>query len=933
MGKGVSEAAADTSVSRQLHALLRHKTASPVSTRQRSIAQTRHSRCHNDPRRFALPNDFSAYKSVTILQAIYTWSSLLPTWQQDAMARIYFNRDLSNGDLEDLLALAKLEAGIPDPKCRTPRPLDRALIATEADSSRSVRLRAIKGLANVNALAPGGCLPIAENGLTVVYGENGAGKSGYARILKHACRARDQREPVLPDAKLDPSAVGKPTAILEITLNGVAQDLTWVYASPSPEALSEISIFDTHCARAYIDNQGDFAYRPYGLDILESLVAACNQLKAMALREQAENAPSNAAYLALAVPHTKTGRALLSIPNGTTRNDIEELAHLNEPEMSRLAILRATLDEPDPSRKAQAFRQRALRLQELTARVAAANSEVNDSALTALQTKVMDATSAEASAEFATTEFRSTPGQLKGTGSEPWKALFEAARSFAATSHPEHTLDGLEPRSLCPLCQNPLGEHGANRLSRFDAYVKQASVKRAKSSRISADLAIKTIRSAQLDLALGGALTDELKEIDIELANSCFNLQAALLERQSQAISAAYGAAAWDSIPALPEDPCPRLSSHASALLIQAHDMDASADARARAAMTQEFAELDARRRLATVKAAVLENIAKHELSGKLQRCIDALDTRAISRKATELSKSAANQDLADALNEELQRLKVHQLHVVMKPESPGGKTQYKLTLQLPGGSTPSAILSEGEQRAIAIAAFLAEIRLGKGRGGIVFDDPVSSLDHRRRWEVAERLAEESKHRQVIIFTHDIYFLAILEQKAEAANAVFVKNYIRRTADGFGVNESELPFDVVGTKARIGILREMVRSVRDAQVKGDDDQLRAVTTLTYGRLRSAWERCVEEVLLNGVVQRFDEGVATKRLKVVQVTDDDYKRVEQGMTKSSKFEHDAASSVGRLPLPDPAELERDIDALEAFRKEVDKRNRDGIAARK
>jgi wobble nucleotide-excising tRNase len=61
-----------------------------------------------------------------------------------------------------------------------------------------------------------------------------------------------------------------------------------------------------------------------------------------------------------------------------------------------------------------------------------------------------------------------------------------------------------------------------------------------------------------------------------------------------------------------------------------------------------------------------------------------------------------------------------------MKPESPGGKTQFKLTLQLPGGGTPAAILSEGEQRAIAIASFMAKIQLGKGRGGIVLDDPVS---------------------------------------------------------------------------------------------------------------------------------------------------------------------------------------------------------------
>lgn len=130
-----------------------------------------------------------------------------------------------------------------------------------------------------------------------------------------------------------------------------------------------------------------------------------------------------------------------------------------------------------------------------------------------------------------------------------------------------------------------------------------------------------------------------------------------------------------------------------------------------------------------------------------------------------------------------------------------------------------------------------------------------------------------------------------------------------------------------------GQLRQFIADAQKAKKDGDDDRLRMVTSYAYGRLRLAWERCVEEVLLpNGVVQRFGEGVSTQRLKAVLVTDDDYKQIEAGMTKSSKFEHDAASLVGRLPIPDPDELSQDIERLEAFRLAVEKRNKQGIAAR-
>lgn len=427
-------------------------------------------------------------------------------------------------------------------------------------------------------------------------------------------------------------------------------------------------------------------------------------------------------------------------------------------------------------------------------------------------------------------------------------------------------------------------------------------------------------------------LVEELTEVDPVLGTECTTLQASLNARQKNILSAAAGEFKWEEVLALPADVRPRLKILIDGFVEKASALEATSDEKVRAGMTAEKQELDARARLNEIKAAVLEAITKHEVCRKLQACIDGFDTRAISRKSTELSRTTASQELADALNEELKRLKVNQLQVVMKPESPGGRTQFKLVLQLPGGGTPAAILSEGEQRAIAIASFLAEITLSKGRGGIVLDDPVSSLDHRRRWEVAERLATESLVRQVIIFTHDIYFLCILEQKVEELGAVLTKNYIRRTAEGFGVHSPDLPFDVLGTKDRLSKLRQELVDIRKALKEGNDDEHRRLTATCYGRLRLAWERCVEEVLLNGAVQRFGEGVSTQRLKSVVVTDEDYWEVEAGMTKCSKFEHDAAMAVGRLPTPEPDELEQDIEKLSVWRGVLDKRLKDIAKAR-
>lgn len=133
---------------------------------------------------------------MTILQEIMMWSQGLPAWQQDAIARLYVRPELTAQDFDDLYSLIKSLHGIPDPKGRTPTKLAVEQIAAPQAPDRLVQLTAIKNLRNVNALAEGQRLPINQTGLSVIYGENGSGKSGYSRVFKKACRARDQREPI-----------------------------------------------------------------------------------------------------------------------------------------------------------------------------------------------------------------------------------------------------------------------------------------------------------------------------------------------------------------------------------------------------------------------------------------------------------------------------------------------------------------------------------------------------------------------------------------------------------------------------------------------------------------------------------------------------------------------------------------------------------------
>jgi AAA15 family ATPase/GTPase len=65
-----------------------------------------------------------------------------------------------------------------------PDTLKKEEILGTPEVSQAIVLKKIQGIRNVNALPDNSELSFAHKGLTVIYGENGAGKSGWPDPLK-----------------------------------------------------------------------------------------------------------------------------------------------------------------------------------------------------------------------------------------------------------------------------------------------------------------------------------------------------------------------------------------------------------------------------------------------------------------------------------------------------------------------------------------------------------------------------------------------------------------------------------------------------------------------------------------------------------------------------------------------------------------------------
>ena len=154
---------------------------------------------------------------MSLLEDILVWTTTdLTQWQRDAVRRLFQKQILDQQDYDDLYAMLKAAHGLQDPQNHLPVPLSQEHLPSQKANAVPIVLRAMRDLENVNRIAAKQKLEFAPKGITVIYGGNSSGKSGYSRVLKRACRARDISEIVLPDV-FDPHAARNiPEAVFDI---------------------------------------------------------------------------------------------------------------------------------------------------------------------------------------------------------------------------------------------------------------------------------------------------------------------------------------------------------------------------------------------------------------------------------------------------------------------------------------------------------------------------------------------------------------------------------------------------------------------------------------------------------------------------------------------------------------------------------------------
>ncbi len=846
---------------------------------------------------------------------VILFSSNLPYWAKFLSERILRTGSTTSEDLASSYIYLLEELGISPVGER--KPIDPQFPTNSSGNYLAdlvfTRLSDVEG---VNALAENQTIEFNPH-LTIVYGVNGSGKSGYVRLMKKVFYSKSPEE-ILGNIHVNAEQKDV-TASFHFSSNSSDYPLK----CPEDEGRTEFrqfSVFDGASVLKHLEQKNEFQFRPAGLSFFAKLTESIQEIERLLNEDIAKKkqGPTLDDLAAIYEGESDIKTLVLGLSGRTNLADIRKVLPYTAEEKEERARIEKEYDELLIASKGAekeiqslleiksqilARRKMLASLNVFTTAEAIANK---DSLIDALVSKEALA-STEGIEKFRTTK-------LKEVGSSEWKAFITAAEKFAAKQSQEYA-DYPRTGDNCLFCQQPLPDYSIELVQNYWVFIKSV---------------------AEADAAKAKSDVDSLKELlvnaDYELFPKentltvwLFNKKPSVLSDLTQYLSI-HKELVQLIILSLDQRSKRPLKAYqiGDTELKQAEDFATTAIELLRSgSQAKEFERMRARITYLAHKEKIETHFSKSEDYVARQAWI-AKSSKAnfLKRKVTDAEKSLSeryfNRAYIDLFNKECLELN-GSFGIDVSHSGSAGKSSRQLRLK---GRSPNSILSEGEQKVIAIADFLSESKMSEINRGIIFDDPVNSLDERRKGEIANRLVKEADERQVIVFTHDLVFMSSLlthnDPQSGKISCHWVESVENRSGQVWLNNTPSFEREYRSAEPAKKHYQEAAKpncppASRESFVK-----------LGFTALRTCYEVLVIHELFCDVVRRFNERVSVEALSDVNFDQELVEELQDSFYQCCRYmEGHSHSDKYAYKRPEPKDLNAEILRYEGIKSKIKK----------
>ena len=782
----------------------------------------------------------------TGLALLIDWAIGQDNWIQKLVTDVIkTQRRLSDERIAILYALLLCDKELTQGDSPIVEPLPASQVSSA--SPTNMRLISLKHIGNVNALARDQEIEFHKR-LTICYGENASGKTGYVRVLKRAAAVRTA-DPILPN--IHGGGFGQmPQVRIKIVVDDEERVINW-QGEQGIQPLTHVDVFDARAAVVHLADDLTYSYTPGDLSLFPLVSDGIERVKVKLQDEREERKPPTNASVNHFQRQTSLYAKIEGLGPSTDLEELEALAQVSAEDETSLPGLCEKVAALESGSVQQQI-EGTIQEQDTLAGVLSIAETISGFDRDAYQEAIVALRTARFNHEQATQE--ALIGEhIPGILGDAWHAFVEAAEDYIREI-------GLDPYpelgDPCIYCRQPLHGAAVGLVRKYRDYCNAALRQAVEQARERIQTFWKAVSNLRLDET--ARAVDRISQALPDPLNQPATLTAA--QEVIQHARLLYKAmAAEEDCPITPEslreaEKTVRTAAKVADTTLTNLRKQGEERETALAEEQARLMELQARLTLRELMPTIRDHVQAArwvDRSGAYLRSFQGIK-RSLTDTAKRGSAEVMNRHFQERFREECDALCAPQVTL----DFPGREGESRRRKLLTPEYGLDEVLSEGEQKAIALADFLAEATLKPDRSPIVFDDPVTSLDHKRLRHVVNRVVELSRHRQVIVFTHDIWFAAELLGCLEREP-----------------NECAF-YDVTAEDQRIGLVE------RGSHPRTDtfNDRKRKITTLIseaaketgetrqalvekgYEELRGACEIVVEKDLLKGVTERYRPNV-------------------------------------------------------------------------
>lgn len=771
--------------------------------------------------------------------------------------------------------------------------------------SGELAIQKISNIKGVNAIDTDKPLELQTTGINVIYGANGVGKSGYIRIFKMVSGTtyrEDIKSNIYRAKKENPECV-----ITVMKDRKISSDIKCNLSKTGEhQILKKIDIFDTKTSLGYVNEEKEATFEPWIFGLFSALGETASkindELNARKQKYIIENYNIS--------ENLKDVDSIKKLEKITYKSKLTEFVEdFSQTDENTLRVLK---DRSQIEKNNLSIRIKKSQTQNLTEVLNYFESFItfySDSNIELISMQEEEwkkkKVTYELSQDLLNNNLDDIDKNIERSNKE-WHELWKYARIVFDATKNEVDIDYTNEGSMCPLCHQRISEKTAIRIKTIDEYVNGEASTAEQQTKVRYKSLLQMhpqIKETSYLVLKAQDLKEEFKS-EIEKLNKVFINNKALVGSFKDTSVRLMSVSNMQMLINALSDKIIELNNEVENLILLSE-----VDEQKR--IIEEIKILEAKKEIKDNEEKIQNNINNYERLHILDEAVKKTTTNKLTRKSKELAKILITDAYIERFNEELKKLSPSGLTAeVVQAKGKKGKIPYKVQLRDVGGNmvSPKDILSEGESRAVSLAAFFAEASGRSENCPLIIDDPISSLDYEYESRVIGRLIEASQERQVIVFTHRIsVVVGISDRITDKDN--FKELSLRATKDKKGIpGEPD-----VNAGRTDKVINKLINNNIPKLKKMDELSEEYLREKHYicQQFRNCVEKSVEEYLIGEVVMRFRKDVQTKRIKYLpSITQTDCDIIDEMMTKYSAYDHSMASET---PLQEfeVSEIEADM----------------------